>query len=224
MTTKAPRELLNLPKRRGRPPIPPRHGPKPSPLPPAFRPIHPSHLVARQGNGFNIFVPPLRKLVFEYCERSEQSSHVRSYLLKHVEQLARSNPHVEVVVKTRTLQPPIVRGLYCKFVWIPAPIADNFSANSDRPRKGDSAAKSGTQSNYLQSQDTIRFFRNEDEATQEQARSERNTFYQRCMEWSSCGRHVQDLIYVMHEFLDSISDNKMSINIKTSYINQRLKN
>jgi hypothetical protein len=100
-------------KPRGRPPLPPRHGPRPSTLAPAFRPVSPSLLVAKQGNGYNLFVPQLRKLIFEYCERSEQSERARAYLLKHVEDVAHANPHVEVVVKTRTLKPPIVRGLYC---------------------------------------------------------------------------------------------------------------
>ncbi|PVG02156.1 hypothetical protein CPB86DRAFT_751484 [Serendipita vermifera] len=92
--------------------LPPRNGPRSSRLPPAFLPVNPSSLVAKQGNGYNLFVPPLRKLIFEYCERSEQSSRMRSYLLNHVEDVARKNPHVEVVVKTRTLKPPVVRGLY----------------------------------------------------------------------------------------------------------------
>jgi hypothetical protein len=100
---------------RGFPRPPPRHGPRPRALPTASRPIHPSNLVARQGNGFTSFVPQLRKLIFEYCERSEQSAKTRGYLLNYVEDVARSNPHVEVVVKTRTLKPPIVRGLYRKF-------------------------------------------------------------------------------------------------------------
>jgi large subunit ribosomal protein L43 len=93
--------------------IPPRHGPRPTRLSPAFLPVNPSNLVAKQGNGYNLFVPQLRKLIFEYCERSEQSSRMRSYLLNHVEDVARENPHVEVVVKTRTLKPPVIRGLYC---------------------------------------------------------------------------------------------------------------
>ncbi|KAG8759500.1 hypothetical protein FRC14_005788 [Serendipita sp. 396] len=100
-------------KSRGKTPfLPPRHGPKPSKLPPAFKPVHPSLLVSSQGNGYNLFVPQLRKLVFEYCERSEQSTKTRAYLLRNVEDLALAHPHVEVVVKTRTLKPPIVRGLY----------------------------------------------------------------------------------------------------------------
>lgn len=97
-------------------PLPPRHGPRPSALPPAFRPVNPSLLVAKQGNGYSLFVPQIRKLIFEYCERSEQSERTRAFLLRHVEDVARANPHVEVVVKTRTLKPPIVRGLYRKWI------------------------------------------------------------------------------------------------------------
>ncbi|CAG7846204.1 SubName: Full=Uncharacterized protein {ECO:0000313/EMBL:CCA70049.1} [Serendipita indica DSM 11827] len=95
-----------------RPPPPRKQGPRPTKLEPAFRPVPASQLVSSQGNGYNLYVPPLRKLVFEYCERSEQSARTRSYLLTHVEDLARANPHVEVVVKTRSHKPPVVRGLY----------------------------------------------------------------------------------------------------------------
>ncbi|KAF8591996.1 hypothetical protein K439DRAFT_1626495 [Ramaria rubella] len=63
-------------------------------------------------NGHHAFVPQIRKLVFEYCDYWPSSGHTRTFLIKHVEQLARDNPHVEVVVKQRPYKQPIVRGFY----------------------------------------------------------------------------------------------------------------
>lgn len=137
---------------RGFPPAPPRHGPRPRALPTASRPIHPSQLVARQGNGYTSFVPQLRKLIFEYCERSEQSTKARGYLLRHVEEVARNNPHVEVVVKTRTLKPPVIRGLYCKLVLFIV-ILFLICTHSEQQRQGHFPCWSRRNRNHSKSQD-----------------------------------------------------------------------
>lgn len=71
-------------------------------------------LRSRPANGHVSFVPQVRKLVFEYCDKWPSSANTRTYILKHVERLARQNPHVEVVVKQRNQKEPIVRGFYGK--------------------------------------------------------------------------------------------------------------
>lgn len=63
-------------------------------------------------NGHGIFLPQIRKLVFEYCEKWPSSANTRTYVLNHLESLARANPHVEVVVRQRNYKEPIVRGYY----------------------------------------------------------------------------------------------------------------
>jgi len=67
-------------------------------------------------NGHVAFVPQVRKLVFEYCDYWPSSAHTRTFLSKHVEQLARDNPHVEIVVRQRQHKQPIVRGFYSEFL------------------------------------------------------------------------------------------------------------
>lgn len=63
-------------------------------------------------NGHTYFIPHIRKLVFEYCNKWPSSASTRTYILNHIESLARQNPHVEVVVKQRNHREPIVRGFY----------------------------------------------------------------------------------------------------------------
>ncbi len=63
-------------------------------------------------NGHGIFLPQIRKLVFEYCDKWPSSANTRTYILNHLESLARANPHVEVVVRQRNYKEPIVRGYY----------------------------------------------------------------------------------------------------------------
>ncbi|SJL06327.1 related to mitochondrial ribosomal protein, large subunit [Armillaria ostoyae] len=63
-------------------------------------------------NGHGIFIPQIRKLVFEYCDKWPSSANTRTYILNHLESLARANPHVEVVVRQRNYKEPIVRGYY----------------------------------------------------------------------------------------------------------------
>ncbi|KAL4259455.1 Large ribosomal subunit protein mL43 [Pleurotus pulmonarius] len=75
-------------------------------------PIFRAQLRSRQSNGHSIFIPQVRKLVFEFCDKWPSSANTRTYLLNHLEDLARENPHVEVVVKQRNQNEPIVRGFY----------------------------------------------------------------------------------------------------------------
>lgn len=79
---------------------------------PATRPIFRAQLRSSPANGHAVFIPQLRKLVFEYCDRWPSSANTRTYILNHLETLARENPHVEVVVKQRNHKEPIVRGFY----------------------------------------------------------------------------------------------------------------
>ena len=77
-----------------------------------------AQLRSKPANGHVAFVPHIRKLVFEYCEKWPSSQNTRTYILNHVETLAKQNPHVEVVVKQRNQKEPIVRGFYgAKFVF-----------------------------------------------------------------------------------------------------------
>lgn len=78
----------------------------------AVRPIFRAQLSSRQANGHVAFIPQIRKLVFEYCEQWPSSSNTRTYVRNHLEELARNNPHVEIVVKQRNHKEPIIRGFY----------------------------------------------------------------------------------------------------------------
>jgi large subunit ribosomal protein L43 len=69
-------------------------------------------LRSRPANGHVAFVPQIRKLVFEYCDKWPSSANTRTYILNHVQTLAKQNPHVELVVKQRNQKEPIVRGFY----------------------------------------------------------------------------------------------------------------
>ena len=81
-------------------------------LPPTTRPLLRASLTSRPANGHVAFIPQIRKLVFEYCDKWPSSANTRTYIHNHLEELARANPHVEVVVKQRTQNEPIIRGFY----------------------------------------------------------------------------------------------------------------
>lgn len=89
-------------------------------LPPAAKPLLRAQLTSRPANGAAHFIPQCRKLVFEYCNKWPSSANTRTFLNSHLEELARSNPHVEVVVKPRPNHEPIVRGFYSALHFIPA--------------------------------------------------------------------------------------------------------
>ncbi|KDR85261.1 hypothetical protein GALMADRAFT_234015 [Galerina marginata CBS 339.88] len=69
-------------------------------------------LRSRPANGHRAFLPQIRKLVFEYCDKWPTSANTRTYISNQIEALAAANPHVEVVVKQRNQKEPIARGFY----------------------------------------------------------------------------------------------------------------
>ncbi|KIY67501.1 hypothetical protein CYLTODRAFT_353072 [Cylindrobasidium torrendii FP15055 ss-10] len=77
-----------------------------------FTPLLRAQLRSTPSNGHVAFVPPIRKLVFEYCDKWPSSANTRTFILNELEQLARANPHVELVVRQRTYKEPIIRGFY----------------------------------------------------------------------------------------------------------------
>jgi len=79
---------------------------------PATKPLLRAQLASRPANGHVAFIPQIRKLVFEYCDRWPSSANARTYIHDHLEELARANPHVEIVVKQRNQREPIIRGFY----------------------------------------------------------------------------------------------------------------
>ena len=79
---------------------------------PAMRPLMRAALSSRPANGHVSFIPQIRKLVFEFCDKWPSSANTRTYIHNHLEDLARQNPHVEIVVRQRTYKEPIVRGFY----------------------------------------------------------------------------------------------------------------
>lgn len=81
-------------------------------LPPATRPLLRGQLTSRPANGHVAFIPQVRKVVFEVCDKWPSSVNTRTYIHNELEELARANPHVEFVVKQRTQREPIIRGFY----------------------------------------------------------------------------------------------------------------
>ncbi|KAL6300248.1 thioredoxin-like protein [Sparassis latifolia] len=81
-------------------------------LAPATKPLLRASLTSRPANGHLAFIPQIRKLVFEYCDKWPSSANTRTYLHDHLEDLARENPHVEFVVRQRNQKEPIIRGFY----------------------------------------------------------------------------------------------------------------
>lgn len=72
-----------------------------------------AQLVSAPSNGHGAFVPQIRKLVFEYCDKWPSSAPTRDFLSTRLAHVARANPHVEFVVKQRNLKEPVIRGFYC---------------------------------------------------------------------------------------------------------------
>jgi hypothetical protein len=87
----------------------------------AAAPIFRAQLRSRPANGHGAFVPQIRKLVLEYCDMWSSSANTRTYILNHVQELARANPHVEIVVRHRFQNEPIARGFYRSYFsfWYP---------------------------------------------------------------------------------------------------------
>ncbi|KAG6866265.1 hypothetical protein C0991_006852 [Blastosporella zonata] len=69
-------------------------------------------LRSRPANGHAAFIPQIRKLVFECCDRWPSSDNTRTFLFSNLRTLAEKNPHVEIVVRQRIHREPILRGFY----------------------------------------------------------------------------------------------------------------
>ena len=80
----------------------------------ATKPLLRAQLTSRPANGHVAYIPQIRKLVFEYCDKWPSSANTRTFIHDHLEELARTNPHVEFVVKQRNQKEPIIRGFYRK--------------------------------------------------------------------------------------------------------------
>jgi len=74
-----------------------------------------AQLRSTPANGHAAFLPQIRKLVFEFCNKWPSSANTRTFLLNDLQSLARQNPHVEVVVRQRNHREPILRGFYGTF-------------------------------------------------------------------------------------------------------------
>jgi large subunit ribosomal protein L43 len=81
-------------------------------LAPVAKPIFRARLSSKQSNGHTAFVPQICKLVFEYAQNWSSSANTRTYLQNNLQNLARANPHIQVVVKQRNNRQPILRGFY----------------------------------------------------------------------------------------------------------------
>ncbi|KAG6857635.1 hypothetical protein H0H87_010203 [Tephrocybe sp. NHM501043] len=75
-------------------------------------PILRGALRSAPANGHAAFLPQIRKLVFECCDRWPSSETTRHFLFTHLRTLAEKNPHVEIVVRQRIHREPIIRGFY----------------------------------------------------------------------------------------------------------------
>lgn len=71
-----------------------------------------AQLRAAPANGHAAFVPPVRKVVLEFCQHGPSSANTRRFIKHDIQRVARDNPHVEFVVKQRNGHEPIARGFY----------------------------------------------------------------------------------------------------------------
>lgn len=71
-----------------------------------------AQLRSAPANGHAAFIPPIRKLVLEFCQHLPSSANTRTFISKDIQRVARENPHVEFVVKQRNGHEPIARGFY----------------------------------------------------------------------------------------------------------------
>jgi large subunit ribosomal protein L43 len=100
------------------------------------KPIYRGQLTTRPANGHTTFIPQIRKVVFEYCEKWPTSQHTRTFLANNLQEYARKNPHVEFVIKQRNYREPIIRGLYRAFSLPSASGSRLMRVVSEQQRKG----------------------------------------------------------------------------------------
>ncbi|KAG1841312.1 thioredoxin-like protein [Suillus subalutaceus] len=63
-------------------------------------------------NGHSAYLPQVRKIVLEYCQKLPSSANTRTFISNDLQRVAWQNPHVEFVVKQRNGHEPIARGFY----------------------------------------------------------------------------------------------------------------
>jgi len=153
-----------------------------------MRPILRAQLRSRPANGHSAFLPAIRKLVFEYCDKWPTSASTRSFILAHAQALARANPHIELVLKQRNQKEPIVRGFYGNTSFLPflsllllIPLL-----SSQRPRQGHSPQTPPGYRHPEKSTASARLFRRKDTAPQTTPRRKHNRITQGYLEWSPC--------------------------------------
>jgi len=134
------------------------------------KPILRASLRSLPSNGHDAFIPQIRKIIFEYCETWPTSTNMRTYILNHLEDVARQNPHVEIVVKYRPHREPIVRGLYCEshYFWETDGDATDFVTRSEHPRQSYRSERLRGQWNTEESRVAPRFIWSEDQAAERQ--------------------------------------------------------
>ncbi|KAG2075274.1 hypothetical protein BDR04DRAFT_1115239 [Suillus decipiens] len=54
-------------------------------------------------NGHSAYLPQIRKIVLEYCQKLPSSSNTRTFISNDLQRVAWQNPHVEFVVKQRNV-------------------------------------------------------------------------------------------------------------------------
>ncbi|KNE61023.1 hypothetical protein AMAG_06783 [Allomyces macrogynus ATCC 38327] len=63
-------------------------------------------------NGVGMFVPQIKRIVFNYCERSGSSRGLIDFFQRDLVQFAEAHPHVEMVVHPRPSKHPLVKGTF----------------------------------------------------------------------------------------------------------------
>jgi large subunit ribosomal protein L43 len=63
-------------------------------------------------NGHTAYLPTVRKVVLEFCQKLPSSANTRTFISNDLQRVAWQNPHVEFVVKQRNGHEPIARGFY----------------------------------------------------------------------------------------------------------------
>ncbi|KAI9183311.1 39S ribosomal protein L51, mitochondrial [Blastocladiella emersonii ATCC 22665] len=63
-------------------------------------------------NGLGMFVPQVKRIVFNYCERSGSSKGIIEFLQRDLNAFAAAHNHVEIVVVPRPAKHPLVKGTF----------------------------------------------------------------------------------------------------------------
>ena len=161
----------------------------------ATRPIFRASLRSNQANGHSVFIPQCRKIVFEYCDKWPSSANTRTFLLNHLQSVAKENPHVEFVVKRRNNKEPIVRGFYsmCPItkLWRTPQLMFLCSVrvrprNSQQQRQSRAPQRIRGQWNPEKGPASHGFIWGQDQTSQKADGREHSGICARHLEWSSC--------------------------------------